>query len=181
MNRPAKERILRASTLLFARMPFSETSLRDIATAAQADVAYVHRAFGSKAEIFRQALDSLLPVDDLFTPPVDPERLIARLCDLALLRDPTRVEDVEPLHLIMQSCACSEARVILAEFLENEFARPLAEGFGHKDIGQATFAISLIGGFITARVVIGHMVLQEMPDAQLKAMLAKVLRSVMFD
>ena len=56
-----KERILNAAMLLFARMPYSDTSLRDIA-AAEVDVAYVHRAFGSKAEIFRHALLALGPI-----------------------------------------------------------------------------------------------------------------------
>ena len=60
-----KERILASAMLLFARMPYSDTSLRDIAAAAGVDVAYVHRAFGSKAEIFRQALLALAPLDDI--------------------------------------------------------------------------------------------------------------------
>ena len=62
-----KERILNAAMLLFARMPYSDTSLRDIAAAAEVDVAYVHRAFGSKAEIFRHALLALGPIDDIAT------------------------------------------------------------------------------------------------------------------
>lgn len=74
----AKARILRAAMLLFARQPFSETSLREIATEAQVDVAYVHRAFGSKIEIFQQALHELHVVDPNQTEgtPMDPERLI---------------------------------------------------------------------------------------------------------
>lgn len=51
--------------LLFARMPYCDTSLRDIAAAAEVDVAYVHRSFGSKAEIFRHALAALDPLDDI--------------------------------------------------------------------------------------------------------------------
>ncbi|MGL4263414.1 MAG: TetR/AcrR family transcriptional regulator, partial [Afipia sp.] len=56
-----KERISNAAMLLFARMPYCDTSLRDIAAAAEVDVAYVHRSFGSKAEIFRHALAALDP------------------------------------------------------------------------------------------------------------------------
>lgn len=178
---PAKERILLASRLLFARKPVSQASLRDIAAAAQADVAYVHRAFGSKAEIFRQALDSLAPDKEVFALPMEPDQLIDRLCDHALQRDPQRVEDVEPLHLIMQSFACGEARGILADFIEAALARPLAEAFGQKDIGRAMFAISIMGGFVTSRVVIGHPALRDMPEAELKAMLAKAMRGAMTD
>ena len=178
---PAKTRILRAAMLLFARQPFSETSLREIAAEAQVDVAYVHRAFGSKIEIFQQALHGLHVVDPQGEQgaPMDPDRLIERICELALLRNPRRVEEVEPLHLIIRSCACSEARDILANFMETHFARPLAAAFRQEDIGPAMFAISLMSGFVTMRVALGHPALLAMPEAELKAMLAKALHGVM--
>ena len=63
------------------------SSLRDIAAAAEVDVAYVHRSFGSKAEIFRHALAALDPLDDIMVA-TDGRSMISRLCDLAFLRDP---------------------------------------------------------------------------------------------
>ncbi len=63
---PARHLLKRASCaamLLFARQSFAETSLREIVAEAQADVAYAHRAFGSKTEIFQQALHGLRVVD----------------------------------------------------------------------------------------------------------------------
>ena len=91
-----KERILNAAMLLFARMPYSDTSLRDIAAAAEVDVAYVHRAFGSKAEIFRHALLALEPIDDIATGQPDGATMIRRICNLAFLRNPRKLEDVRP-------------------------------------------------------------------------------------
>ena len=163
--------------LLFARRPLSDTSLRDIATEAQVDVAYVHRAFGSKTEIFRQALHSLHVID--LAAPATPDDLIERICDLALTRDPRREDEVRPLHLIIQSCTCREAREILAEFIATHYARPLAAGFGRDDIGAAMFAISLMTGFVTLRVVLGEPTLQDIPEAELRALLARALRTVM--
>ncbi len=177
----ARTRIVRAAMLLFARQSFSETSLREIAAGAQVDVAYVHRTFGSKTEIFQQALNGLHIVDTqgVQSAPMDPDHLIERISEVALLRNPRRVEEVEPLHLIIRSCASSEAREILATFLATHFARPLAAAFGQEDIGRAMFAISLMTGFVTMRVAVGHPALLAMPDAELKAMLAKVLHDVM--
>lgn len=174
---PAKERILRAAMLLFARQPFSDTSLRDIAAEARVDVAYVHRAYGSKAEIFRQALHSLHVID--LSAPMTPDEMIGRICDLALLRDPRREEDVRPLHLIIQSSTCREAREILAEFIATRYARPLAAGFGQQDSGRAMFAVSLMTGFVTLRVVLGEPTLRDMPEAELRALLARALHTVM--
>lgn len=174
----AKTRILRAAVLLFAHRPLSETSLRDIATAAHVDVAYVHRAFGSKAEIFRQALQFPAAADGDDPAPA-PGALVERLCNLALSPDPQRVEEVEPLHLVLQSCACSEARAIVADFIEATIAKSLAESFGQRDIGRAMFAISLMSGFSIMRLVVGHPALRAMPQADLKDMLAKVLWAAM--
>lgn len=174
---PAKQRILQAAIQIFARQPLSETSLRDIATEAQVDVAYVHRTFGSKAEIFLQALNSLHTVD--LQPPATPDQLVDRICELAVLRDPQRPEDVRPLHLIIQSCSCSEAREILSSFIESRYARPLAAGFGQAAIGPAMVAISLMTGFVMLRVVLGEPTLQAMPETELKAAMARALRAVM--
>lgn len=175
----AKTRIIEAAVLLFARTPFSETSLRDIATAAQVDVAYVHRAFGSKSEIFRQALQGIGSLEGMFKPPADPDTVIERICDRAFLRDPQNVKDVQPFHLIMQSCTCSEARSFLDDFIRTALVEPLAEVFGHKDLGHATFAISILSGFISMRLVIGNSVMHSMPDEVLKAMLRKALYGAM--
>ena len=124
-----KERILASAMLLFARMPYSDTSLRDIAAAAGVDVAYVHRAFGSKAEIFRQALLALAPLDDIAAEDPDGATMINRICDLAFLRDPRKVEDVRPLHLLTQSSLCSEARAIIAQFFGTSLgSRPIDFG-----------------------------------------------------
>ena len=97
--------------------------LRDIAAAAGVDVAYVHRAFGSKAEIFRQALLALAPLDDIAAGDPDGATMINRICDLAFLRDPRKVEDVRPLHLLTQSSLCSEARAIIAQFFGTSLGR----------------------------------------------------------
>ena len=85
---------------------YCDTSLRDIAAAAEVDVAYVHRSFGSKAEIFRHALAALDPLDDIMVA-TDGRSMISRLCDLAFLRDPRIQEDVRPLHLLIQSSLVS--------------------------------------------------------------------------
>lgn len=178
-SQSAKARILQAGLLLFARMPFSETSLRDIATEAQVDVAYVHRAFGSKAEIFRQALNGLADLDQIFAPGSSPDAVIERICDQAFLRDPESFEDVQPLHLVMQSCACSEARNIIDTFVTTHIAWPLARAFGQEDNSRAMLAVSVLCGFVTMRIVIGSTDLQRVEAAQMKAMLARTMQAAM--
>lgn len=179
MPMTGKERILQTAMLLFARNPFSETSLRDIASAAQVDVAYVHRAYGSKAEIFRQALHALTPLDRVFLDASDGAEVIRRISKIAFQRDPQKPEDVQPLHLLMQSCVCSEARDIIVDFIETEIATPLAQAFGQTARGNALFAISLLSGFVTHRAVLAHAELLAGPEDRQRQLLEHVLQSVM--
>lgn len=176
-----KERILTSAMLLFARTPYSDTSLRDIATAAGVDVAYVHRAFGSKAEIFRQALLTLGPLDDIAAGEPDGATMISRICDLAFLRNPNRVEDVRPLHLLIQSSLCGEARAIITQFIDSSLALPLSRAFGHADAGKAHFALSLLSGFVTHRAVLGPADLLAIPEAVQQRMLQTALMNAMLD
>ena len=174
-----KERILNAAMLLFARMPYTDTSLRDIAAAAEVDVAYVHRAFGSKAEIFRHALLALGPIDDIATGQPDGATMIRRICNLAFLRNPRKLEDVRPLHLLIQSSLCSEARTIIAGFIEASLAIPLSRAFGHSDMGRAHFALSLLSGFVTHRAVLCPQDLVSIPEEDQYHMLEMALLNAM--
>lgn len=174
-----KERILNSAMLLFAQMPYSKTSLRDIAGAAKVDVAYVHRAFGSKAEIFRQALQALGPLDDIAAKASDGAEMIRMLCDLAFLRYPCKLEDVRPLHLLIQSSLCSEAHDIISDFSETSLAIPLSRAFGLKDTGRAHFTLSLLSGFVIHRAVLCHPSLLSIPEDEQYRMLQATLMSAM--
>ncbi len=174
-----KERILNAAMLLFARMPYSDTSLRDIASAAGVDVAYVHRAFGSKAEIFRQALQVLGPLEEILAVQDDGQAMIHKLCDLAFLHHPRKLEDVRPPHLLIQSTLCGEARQIISEFIETALAIPLSRSFGHTNTGRAHFALSLLSGFMTHRAVMAPPDLMAIPEAEQHRMLQTALNNIM--
>ena len=176
-----KERISNAAMLLFARMPYCDTSLRDIAAAAEVDVAYVHRSFGSKAEIFRQALLALDPLDDIVVASADGRSMISRLCDLAFLHDPRILEDVRPLHLLIQSSLCSEARGIIAQFIDTSLALPLSKAFGFDNPGRAHFALSLLSGFVTHRAVMGPANFPGIPEADQRRMLETALTNAICD
>ena len=95
------------------------------------------------------------------------------------MRDPQCIRDVEPLHLVLQSSSCSEARSILNDFVTTSIARPLADAFGQKDIGRAMFAVSILNGFITMRTVLGNPGLLAMSKEDLKAMLTRALFNAM--
>ena len=124
-------------------------------------------------------VDGLAAWDTIFGADVDADGAIERMCDQAFLRDPQSFADVQPLHLVIQSCTCSEARSILDDFITTHIAQPLAKAFGQKDIGRAMLAVSVLCGFVTLRVVVASRALQEVERGEMKAMLARAIRTVM--
>ena len=60
-----RERILEAAIEHFSRRSYEETGLREIASAAQVDVAYVHRCFGSKKRLFADAVSAAVRPKEL--------------------------------------------------------------------------------------------------------------------
>ena len=55
-----RERILKAAILRFSTHSYEETGLRDIAADVGVDMAYVHRSFGSKEKLFREAVKAIV-------------------------------------------------------------------------------------------------------------------------
>ena len=95
------------------------------------------------------------------------------------MRDPRKVEDVRPLHLLTQSSLCSEARAIIAQFFGTSLALPLSRAFGHADPGRAHFALSLLSGFVTHRAIFGPADLLAIPEADQRQMLQTALMNAM--
>lgn len=58
-----RDRILSAAIVQFSRRSYEEVGLRDIAAVAGVDVAYVHRSFGSKEQLFAEAVRRATAVD----------------------------------------------------------------------------------------------------------------------
>lgn len=83
------------------------------------------------------------------------------------------------LHLLIQSSLCSEARTIIAGFIEASLAIPLSRAFGHSDMGRAHFALSLLSGFVTHRAVLCPQDLVSIPEEDQYHMLEMALLNAM--
>lgn len=168
-ERPARQRILDAAISRFSCQPFSEVSLRDIARDAQVDVAYVHRTFGSKVGLFRQALDAGFDFDAVFAEPVSREGVIRRLCDQMTAKNQRTNGEAGPIDLILRSCTNAETRDILREVSTARFHDRMIAKFGAEMTMQVMLAISLLFGTVTQRNALGIEPLASIPDEELHA------------
>ncbi|WP_164879941.1 TetR/AcrR family transcriptional regulator [Paenirhodobacter ferrireducens] len=168
-ERPARQRILDVAISRFSCQTFSEVSLRDIARDAQVDVAYVHRAFGSKVGLFRQALEAGFDFDAVFAEPVTREGVIRRLCEQMTARNPRTNGEAGPIDLVLRSCTNAETRDILRELSIARFHEPMIAKFGGEMTMRVMLAISLLFGTVTQRNALGIEPLASTPDEELRA------------
>ncbi len=173
---PARERILNAAILRFAHHAFAETSLRDIAAEAGVDVAYVHRSFGSKTGLFREALNATLHRRGGTTSSAaDP---VSWLCDQIVTGRPERSEDVLPLTLGLRSLTNTETREIVHEFIEEHFIKPAAREFGD-DTYRASMVVALLTGLAIFRLTLSMPPLLDTPEPRLRASIKAAIRGLL--
>lgn len=151
-----RDRILTAAALLFSRASFTEVSLRDIATAAQVDVAYVHRSFGSKAELFRQALIAELRFAETFQTTTDTTQLVETLC--ALFSAPPGDGGHDDAgrgriwrDMVLRSCTSAAPQDMLRDIVLSRFVEPLVQRLGEDRRQGVMLMTGLLFGFAIQR------------------------------
>ncbi|WP_372000616.1 TetR/AcrR family transcriptional regulator [Tistrella mobilis] len=120
-----RQRILRAAMIRFARHPYEDAKLRDIAADAEIDVAMVHRAFGSKEQLFIEVVRAAFQARSMIEEQVDPpEQAFAReIFDPQLDRT---FGLVDPMDIVVHSLSSTQAAPILRDFILDDVIGPIA-------------------------------------------------------
>lgn len=152
----------------FAREPYENVGLREIARDAGADPALISRYFGGKAQLFRAALCE--DDEDFLAGGVTRAGLPGYFADM-LVEDEAAEDDalhVQRLLIMLHSAASASASRIVRESFEEELLRPivaLMEG-AHAE-ARAGLCIAVIMGAGLLRSTLGT----EPIDADARAML----------
>jgi AcrR family transcriptional regulator len=172
-----RERILDAAVLRFSRRSYESVGLRDIAADVGVDVSYVHRCFGSKEQLFAEAVESIAQGERIVADiDGDPGPALAR----QLLQHGTvgDRDNVGPLDIIIHSLSSPEASDILRKVIVSDFIDPLARKLRHPSGRQAgLIAAFLLGAGILRSVLrIDH--LAENEDGALEREVARAIRGM---
>jgi AcrR family transcriptional regulator len=168
--------ILAAARRHFAARGYEHAGVREIAAGAGVTAALVNRYFGSKEQLFREALE------DAF---VIPSLLPARRAELgetlagysAHTADPRRRE-VDPVQLIVRSMNSPTAGPILRDQLDRLSIGPLAAWLGGDDAQvRAALVVSCMAGLAMMRKLVGSHAFQAASEDRLAAILAPVLQA----
>ena len=135
--------ILAAARLAFASHAYDQVGIRDLAAQVGIDPAMVIRYFGSKEQLFEEAVAGNTGMAELLA--ADP----AALGEL-LARSVLDKRDHNPLLALLYSAPHPQASVILRRALDEEFIRPLARQLGGEG---AELRASLLASYLLGLAV----------------------------
>lgn len=154
--------LLKAAKRQFAANGYAPTGLRDIAAAAGVNVALVNRYFGSKDELFRQAVSEQFSVAAF----LGGERadLGFRLAATVLSKT-EESSDLDPLLALLRSVTGEPATSLLRTSLDQQFVAPLAEWLGGPQAQtRAGLVVAHLMGLAMTRFVIQSPALTHDPE-----------------
>lgn len=165
-----KDRILKAAMLRFSLHSYEETGLRDIAADVGVDMAYVHRSFGSKENLFRAAVAAIFRPELTFAG--DPKLLHHTLAQEALAD--VGANEIFPLCIIIRSFSSPDASRVLRELIVDNFTKPLSD---KRKISpeRAALLAAFLSGVRIAKDVILLPELQKSNNAKLEGLLTQII------
>lgn len=171
--RPAtgtRDRILDAAVRRFSRYSYEETGLRDVAADVGIDVSYVHRCFGSKQQLFAEALAATVDSDLLLA--TSTSNLAEALAKQVVAHD-------GPLDIIVHSLTSPEASRVVRDFILNDFINPLAKKFNQSPNAQIALVAAFLAGVGILRSVLRTPPLLEIKGAELEKLIARTIKGLM--
>ncbi|MET8361720.1 TetR/AcrR family transcriptional regulator [Micromonospora sp. NPDC005171] len=161
-----REAILNSAIEAFIRLGYDGAGVREVAGGAGVTAMLVNRYFGSKEQLFAEA------VDRSFAPPTvindDPSDLSERTATRLAARTSPDADDLDPFLLMLRSAANPRAAEIIRAGIEKHVGRRLADILpGPAAAPRAELLLALIAGVWLMRKVIGTPALAGMDQAAL--------------
>ena len=169
-----RERILKAAIIRFSTHSYEATGLRDLAADVGVDVAYVHRCFGSKEKLFREALKASMKPERLFAEDGD----IAAILSREMMRE-RGADEIGSLDIAIRSFSSPDAARVLRDTLMEDFVTPLTERQQGLSEMRATLVAAVLGGVGILKDVIAAGPLRTSRPEQLEAALAQIIQEIL--
>jgi AcrR family transcriptional regulator len=169
-----RDRILEAAMLRFSRYSYEETGLRDVAADVGIDVAYVHRCFGSKENLFAESLAATIQAESLFDGSTDDQA--HALARQIFVSDQNKVG---PLDIIIRSLSCPQASRVICEFVVDDFIGPLAQRLDQPPGVRLALIAAVLAGVGLFRDVLHVAPLLDTEGRELEPLISKVISGLM--
>jgi len=170
-----RERILKAAMLRFSTHSYEETGLRDLAADVGVDPAYVHRCFGSKEKLFREAVKATLRPERVFAG--EAEDLPATLAQEVLVERGDN--EIRPLDIIIRSFSSPDASRVLRDLMMEDFVGPLVEKRSPLSKRRAALVGAFLAGVGILRDVIRAEPLLEDEGESMEEIIAQTIEGLL--
>jgi AcrR family transcriptional regulator len=174
-----REAILQSALIAFSRAGYDGVGLREIAGEAGVTAILVNRYFGSKEEMFAEAVKITFADSSLFIG--DATTLADRVAQAMVAKAGER-DKPDPFRLMLHSASNVRAAAILRDTIAGQFEQPLSATLSGKDKSErAALFLALIAGFDLMRNVIASAPLAEADQASLAKRLAQMFKTLIED
>ena len=172
-----RKAILDSAIRNFARAGYDGVGVREIAGEAGVTAMLVNRYFGSKEQLFADA------VETSFAPPAvigpDPDSLAPDAARALVERTNADAEPLEPFLIMLRSVSNPRAVEIVRDAIERHVGRRLARQLPESGRHLRTdVMLSVIAGVLLMRRVIGTRALNEADPDDLRTVLEEVFAAV---
>jgi len=171
-----RERILKAAILRFSSHSYEETGLRDIASDVGVDMAYVHRSFGSKEKLFREAVKAIVRPEVWLVG--EASELHVTLAKEVLAEK--GANEIRSFDVLARSFSSPEASRVFRELIDEGLVKPMASKCPVVSEQRASMVAAFLAGVSILRDVIGTPALQSGGnDRELMALVSQVVEFIM--
>lgn len=171
-----RERILKAAILRFSTHSYEETGLRDIASDVGVDMAYVHRSFGSKEKLFREAVKAIVRPEVWLVG--EASELHVTLAKEVLAEK--GANEIRSFDVLARSFSSPEASRVFRELIDEGLVKPMASKCPVVSEQRASMVAAFLAGVSILRDVIGTPALQSGGnDRELMALVSQVVEFIM--
>lgn len=175
--------VLAAARARFAHVGYDNATIRAIAADADVDPALVHHYFGTKRDLFREAVAFPVDADRLLAaidarPTHQGPQVVARFF-FEIWEDPSTRPRIQ--SVLRSAMTHEDAAALLRSFVSRELLGPVAAALGVQDPLRVTLAASQMIGIAVLRYVVGVEPLASADIDDVVERVAPVLEMHLFD
>jgi AcrR family transcriptional regulator len=172
-----RDAILQAARRQFSARGYEHAGVREIAADAGVTAALVNRYFGSKEQLFCEALEHAFTLPSLI--PEDPEKVGEALAAYATAPEGSRPRrDFDPLQLILRSVTSPDAAEILRRQIDENSIGPMAQALGGEDAElRAAMVWACMAGMKLVRKVVRSEAVRPGTEKRLAELFAPVIQA----
>lgn len=174
-----RRRILEAAVQRFTQASYEQVGLRDVAADAGVDVALVHRAFGSKERLFKEAFEATVHTERLLAAE---DSALGTVFAQALYEPVTSYTSKSAaLQIFAHSLSSPMAAEVLRNFTMQNLVEPLAGRTNGRSMQRAALFAACLAGIAIMRDVLRIEPLLDITREETEPMIAQLLASCLAD